>query len=155
MRRMTRITLMLILGLGTSALVSWCIYQYAFRPAQAREDAFAAIEAGQIMPGPGGITPLPPQWAMASIDQKAYITRDPMGTIWALFLKERGEGASLRGYLFTSKLTSGVVAGVGKVELDYPIPAGANGRAPVKSQVTVRILRVAGPSSYEVVNDGR
>jgi hypothetical protein len=150
---MTRIMLVLALGVGASALLSWCVYQYAIRPAQAREDAFAAIGAGEITPGAAGITPLPPKWAMASMDGKAYVTRGPQGTLWALFLKERGAGARLRGYLFSSKPTSGAAAGTGTVELDFPVAAGPGGVPPARSQVTVRVVRVMGPSSYEVIND--
>src|SRR4051812_10510940 len=59
--RMTRIVLVLALALGASALLSWSIYRYAIQPAQAREDAFAALVAGQISPGAAGVTPLPPK----------------------------------------------------------------------------------------------
>jgi hypothetical protein len=149
--RMTRIVLVLFLGLGASALVSWCVYRFAFLPAQAREDAFAAIEVGQVSAGADGIATLPAKWAVASMDGKAYVTRGAQGSLWVLFLKERGAGAKLHGYLFSNKPSS--AAATGSVEIDFAVPAGPGGVPPARSRVTVRVMRVAGPSSYEVINE--
>ena len=71
MNRVVRIALLLLIGVGASTLISWSVYSYVLRPAQAREEAFAAIRSGELAVGPDGVVVLPSRWAMGSLDGKA------------------------------------------------------------------------------------
>lgn len=142
MNRVVRIALLLLIGVGASTLISWSVYSYVLRPAQAREEAFAAIRSGELAVGTDGVVVLPSRWAMGSVDGKAYITRTPERAIWVLFVKERGSGMKLSGYLFCDKpAKAGPKA---TIDLNYPA---------IGSQITVRVLRALSVFSYEVVND--
>ncbi len=142
MNRAMRIILVLAIGVGASSLVSWSVYRYVFRPAQAREEAFAAIRSGELTAGADGVVILPSRWAIGSLDGKAYVTRTPERAIWVLFVKERGAGLRLGGYLFCDKPAK---AGP-KATIDVNYPA-------IGSQVTVKVLRAMSVFSYEVVNE--
>ena len=151
MNRAMRIGLVLAVGIGASALVSYLIHQKVLRPAQAREEAFAALRSGELAPGADGVAILPDKWAIASVDGKAYITGSPNRTLWALFLKERGDGAKFKGYLFCNKpAKTGAKA---MVDLQYPATPTRGDRHPDGSLITVNVLRVLSPYSFEVMHD--
>src|SRR5437764_1004841 len=98
MSRAMRIVLVLMAGVAGSALVSYLVYQKVLRPAQAREEAFAALQAGNLVPGPGGVTSLPAPWRIASMDGKVYVSGPPAGTMWALFASDIGSRGRFRGH---------------------------------------------------------
>ena len=141
MHRMVRIGLVLLLAIGASALVAFLINQGVLAPAKAREDAFDAIQRGQLSPGPDGVAALPAQWQKASLDGKAYVTRSLERTTWVFFLKEKGSGKKIAGYLFCDKPAKAVAEGV--IEINYPA-AG--------TKVGVKVVRVATAFSFEVVS---
>ena len=142
MNRTMRIFVVLLIGLSCSTLMSWSIYRYVLRPAQAREESFAAIRSGELTAGIDGVVLLPSRWAIGSLDGKAYVTRTPERSMWVLFVKERGSGLRLGGYLFCDKPAK---AGP-KATIDVNYPS-------IGSTVNVKVLRAMNAYSYEVVNE--
>ncbi len=148
--------LILVAGVGISALLSWLIYRNVMQPARVREDAFAAWLAGRLKPDGAGVVTLPGEWAMASVDGRMYVTREATGTRWGLFVSEKGTGANLKGYAFCDHPAAARVAT--DVELNYPVAAtNAPGREaqPGRETVILRIKRVVNPSCFEVATERR
>lgn len=142
MKRAFWIGLVLLAGVGASALVSYLVYQKMLRPAQAREDAFTALQDGTLTAGPGGKTPLPPRWAIGSEDGNVYVSGSPQGTMWALFPSSVGPGTRFRGELYCNKPNK--AAPKGTVDLECT-PSGKPAAA--------QIVRALSPFGFEVVND--
>ena len=136
-----RIILVLLVGIAISGFVSYLVYQRVLRPAQAREEAFAALRGGELAPGPGGVTELPPRLAIGSAHGKAYVTGDPARTMWVLFPSEE-RGASFEGRLMCTRPNQ--TAPKSTLELDST-PAGR--------PATVRVVRALSPVSFDVVSE--
>ena len=136
-----RIVLLLAVGIGLSALLSYGVYRQILQPAQSREDAFAAYKSGLLLAGSDGVIQLPPRWAAASSDGKAYITRESSRVGLVLFLKSQGIGKRFSGYLFCT--LPGKADAKGIVDLDYPTRG---------AKVSVRVMRVQTPWSFEVMS---
>jgi hypothetical protein len=135
--RLLRVSMLLILGIAGSAAVAFCIHQYVLRPAQARDDVFTAFKEGAITPDADGVIVLPPSLAAASVDGKAYVTRESQQATWILFVKNH-QG---QGYLFcTAPGHAGPKVSVG---VNYP---------KVGSQIAVTVVRAVTPWCFEVVN---
>lgn len=150
MNRMLRIALMLAIGIGLSALMAYGIHRNVLGPAQAREEAFGAIQSGQLPTGPDGVVVLPPKWATASIDGKAYVTHSPQHLTWGLFVTERGFGNRFSGDLFCDKPARAVAKGT--MEINGPVPA-ADQRGARVEPVEVMVNRVLSPWSFEVARE--
>jgi hypothetical protein len=144
--RMLRIALMLAVGIGLSALVAYGIHRNVLGPAQAREEAFSAIQSGQLPAGPDGVVALPPKWAAASIDGKAYVTHSAQHLTWGLFVTERGFGKRFSGDLFCDK----PAVAKGTMEINGPIPAAGDARGARVEPVAVKVIRVLSPWNFEV-----
>jgi hypothetical protein len=140
-RRAAWIGLVVVAAAATSALASYLIYQKVLRPAQAREEAFAALEAGTLVCGPGGRTPLPAPWAIGSADGYVYVSGSAAGTLWALFPSRIGPGGEFRGSLYCNKPNK--TAPKGTVDLEST-PAGRPSTAVVR--------RALSPFGFDVTN---
>jgi hypothetical protein len=140
--RPTRIILVLLVGIAVSGLVSYLVYQRVLRPAQAREEAFVALREGQLSPGPGGVTELPPRWSVGSSDGKAYVTGRPTGTMWVLFPTSSRDGASFGGHLLCTRPNQ--TAPGSTVELES---------TPTGRPATMKIVRAFSPFSFDVVSE--
>jgi hypothetical protein len=135
--RLIRVSILLILGIAGSAAVAFCIHQYVLGPAQARDDVFTAFKEGTLIPGPDGVITLPATFASASVDAKAYVTRESQQATWILFVKNRAG----QGYLFcTAPARTGPKA---SVDLCYPNH---------ESHITVQVTRALTPWSFEIIN---
>jgi hypothetical protein len=69
---------------------------------QHRQQVADQVLAGKLRPDAAGIVTLPPQCRGMTEDGKLYVTRQPGGGTWILFVCWRGKGSNLEGYLFTS-----------------------------------------------------
>ena len=136
-----RVALWIGLAASASAGVSGLLNHFVFRPAQSREDVYVAFKAGSLHPI-DGVIHLPPEWASASVDGNAYVTRESARTSWLLFLKSRGGNHQFTGYLFCTQPAKTDVKGM--IDLNYPTDS---------SPVTARVVRAQNPWSFEVVND--
>jgi hypothetical protein len=148
---MLRIALMLAVGIGLSALVAYGIHRNVLGPAQAREEAFDAIQSGQLAAGPEGVVALPAKWAGASIDGKAYVTHSAQHLTWGLFVTERGFGNRFSGDLFCDKPARAVAKGT--MEINGPVPAAGDQRGARVEPVEVKVVRVLSPWSFEVARE--
>lgn len=135
----------LIAAILLSAGVSYYVSRHILQPAAAREEAFDAIAAGQLLADQAGTIALPKKWRAASIDGCAYVTQSAPGTTWVLFIAQKGPGAQFQGYLFCTKPAAAQAAGM--LEVNYPNPTGP------RTPVTIR--RVMTANCFEVINQAK
>jgi hypothetical protein len=142
MNRLWKIVIVLAAAMVISAGLSIAVKKKVLEPAMAREQAFAAIEGGELKADANGVIDLPERWRVACVDGKAYVTGSTQYTLWVLFVAEKSKTARLRGYLFCNKPAAARVSGA--VTVNYPNPGGG--------QVDVTVQRVLNPNCFEVVN---
>jgi hypothetical protein len=143
MNRPTIIVLVLLAAIAASAGLSYLVHQRVLRPAQAREDAFTALREGRLLPDGAGVAVLPPQWAMASVNGRVYVTGSRDRTLWALFPAEvAADGKKFKGWLYCNSGNQAAPKSVVDLEstpLDKPAP--------------VKVFRALNPCAFEVTSE--
>jgi hypothetical protein len=142
LNRLWKITILLLVAMGGSALLSIIVHNKVLEPAMAREQAFDAIADGRLQADADGVIDLPVEWRAASVDGKAYVTGSVAHTLWVLFAAQKSKTARVRGYLYCNKPAAARVSGA--VTLNYPTAAGR--------QIEATVMRILNPNCFEVVN---
>lgn len=102
-RRVLRWGLVAAAVMLLSAVTASVLAVHAVRSTwECRRSAADQVLAGRLKLDPAGIVALPPAYRNLTTDGTLYVTRQPDGGTWILFVNWRGKGSNLEGYLFTS-----------------------------------------------------